>query len=91
MTARNLATLSQLRSIHEISKFNPPVNHSILPNLPNISANHSQTGKKTKCMVARLSISLNVGCLTSVKLPFTLTALTFGSWLHCANVSYFNG
>ena len=47
--------------------------------------------KKTKCMVTHLSISiiLNADCLTSVKWPFTLTALTFGSCLHCANVSYF--
>ena len=60
-----------------------------MANLPNISANHSQTGKKTKCMVTYLSISLNAGCLTSVKWPFTLTALTFGSCLHCTNVIYF--
>ena len=40
-------------------------------------------------MVTHLNIILNVDCLTSVKWPFTLAALTSGSCLYCANVSYF--
>ena len=62
------------------------------PNLPNISANHSQT-EKTKCMDPKwlpmyISIILVVDCLTSVIWPFTLTAFTWCSWLYCAEASH---
>ena len=40
-------------------------------------------------MATHHSITLNAECLTSVKWPFTLTALTFGPCLHFANISYF--
>ena len=40
-------------------------------------------------MVTHISIILNADCLTSVILPISLTALTFGSCLDCANISYF--
>ena len=46
-----------------------------------------QTLKIKNKMVTHHGIRLVLGCLTSVICPFTLTVLTFGSWLYCANVS----
>ena len=40
-------------------------------------------------MVTHLSIILSADCLTSVILPFTLTALIIGSYLCCALIEAF--
>ena len=61
-----------------------------LANLPNISANYSQTERMRGWhMVTHLSINHGLRCLTSVIWQFTITAFTFGACCKNANVSHF--